>query len=134
MSYNDFDLFKNAKVSNALTRRGDIYLETDKGVFILSPYGDCCAHCYVEAVEGTEALQGATILRVEDLQVPQPPQSNDCYDILEAWGHRIVTDKGICTIEMRVSHNGYYGGWMEVDRIDSIPKDAKPLEDKTGGL
>lgn len=52
-------------------------------------------------------MNDCVVRDVEDLTLPQPS-----FD--KVWGHRILTSKGICTIEMRVDHNGYYSGWLNV--------------------
>jgi hypothetical protein len=81
----------------------------------LEPYGDCCANCFICNVDGAEALSGASIIEVEDLDLPLTDDDvNDDYTTTDVWGHRLKTDKGICTIEMRVIHNGYYGGSLNV--------------------
>lgn len=91
----------------------DLYLETDSGSFRLAPYGDCCAHCYIQHVSGADALApGAVVMGVEDIAGNREEPSE--YDVSDTWGHRIATTKGTCSIEMRVDHNGYYGGSLEI--------------------
>jgi hypothetical protein len=106
-----------------------IFLNMDGGGCIsLTPYGDCCANCYIQNVSGSEALVDAVITGVEDLVCEASQEEIDNADTIDAWGHRIVTDKGICTIEMRVSHNGYYGGSLDPSHSDVESQD-KVLED-----
>jgi hypothetical protein len=95
--------------------KGDVlYISTNCGVFVCTPEGDCCASCYIQHISGTDALAvGAVIASVEDITLPDVPDQ-DSYSVSDVWGHRIKTDKGYCSIEMRVDHNGYYGGWLSV--------------------
>ncbi len=112
--------------------KGDtLYISTNCGVFVCTPEGDCCASCYIQHISGTEALAvGAVIASVEDIELPDVPDDERSDEVSHVWGHKIRTDKGWCSIEMRVDHNGYYGGWLSVSEQDvgtEIP-DA-PLED-----
>jgi hypothetical protein len=93
--------------------RSEIVLNLrDNTSVILSPYGDCCANCYINHIDNALALFSSTVLKVEDLELTS--EGDDDYgNVTESWGHRIITDKGICTIDMRVEHNGYYGGSLE---------------------
>jgi hypothetical protein len=109
---------------------GSIHLNLADGNRIaLEPYGDCCANCYVQHVDGADALMDATIKNIQDLDIPVPSDEEDEYSTVEAWGHRIITDKGVCTIEMRVVHNGYYGGSLNDRLIKDCHSQAKLLED-----
>ena len=113
----------------SVTYDGDsLYFETNCGTYRATPYGDCCANCYIQHISGSEALvKGAVIASVEDISLPDVPEE-DCCDVSEVWGHKIRTDKGWCTIEMRVDHNGYYGGSLSVDLQDTCPE-VPALED-----
>lgn len=117
-----------AKMVAAWEHGGDLFFVTDKGTFQGTPYGDCCASCYVQHISGAEALaEGAEVLEVEDIELPAV---EDPVEVSDVWGHKLKTTKGYCTIEMRVDHNGYYGGSLDWSACDGgIPKDAKPLED-----
>lgn len=100
---------------------GNIYLETDDGTYKLQPVGECCAVCYIEHVSGSDAMSpGAVIWEVEDIESPVPIiDADDSYgDVIEAWGHLFKTSKGYCSLEMRLQHNGYYGGSLEVRKVD----------------
>lgn len=109
-----------------------IYLICSRGrapdrIVVLEPYGDCCAHTYVEHVDCAEALVNAIVTDVQDLE--QSSNESD-YEVIDTWGHRIHTDKGICTLDMRTSHNGYYGGHLNVSERDTaVPANAQVLVD-----
>lgn len=104
-----------------------LFFLTDRGVFQGTPYGDCCANCYVQHVSGTDALAaGAVVHSVEDIELPPVPDDEKSDEVSEVWGHRITTSMGVCSIEMRVDHNGYYGGSLE---FGPGPWPGKPHED-----
>lgn len=85
----------------------------------LIPWGDCCSHCYIQDVDGASGLPGATIKSVEDLNMaPSDAEHDGTHEVLDAWGYRIQTTNGTCTIGMRLSHNGYYGGSLELSDVD----------------
>jgi len=104
---------------------GDLYVETDVGKYRLTPYGDCCANCFIQHLSGSDALApGAVVASVEDIE-SRSVKNEDC-DVIDEWGHRVTTDKGVCSIEMRVEHNGYYGGSLDIERFagDTLPGEA----------
>jgi hypothetical protein len=121
VNYGGIEMLVGAKMVLATELAGDLYFLTDRGLYVGRPYGDCCASCYVQHIEGTWALaKGATIASVEGIELPPVPQEEQ-NDVSDVWGHRITTDKGVCTIEMRVDHNGYYGGSLNFDGNQSWP-------------
>lgn len=72
--------------------------------------GDCCSHTWIENVENVEALIGAAVLSVRNIDMPEaPPRDND-YDVIAYYGCGIATAKGECILDYRNSSNGYYGG------------------------
>ena len=79
----------------------------------LVPYGDCCSSCFIEDVDNIDALQDAKVTGVEELEV-NSTGSRGAGEVTDTWGYRLHTDKGICTIGMRLEHNGYYGGRLLV--------------------
>jgi hypothetical protein len=109
------EMLVGARVLVAMMRDGSLYFATERGIYRASPEGDCCANCYVQHVSGTDALApGAIIAAVEDIVLPPVAEEERTDEVSFVWGHRITTDKGICSIEMRVDHNGYYGGNLSV--------------------
>ncbi len=100
--------------------------------FKLTPKGDCCAHCYIQHVSGSEALENAEIYEVESIDstpAMQAEDRDDSCDVSESWGYRFKTSRGYATIEMRVDHNGYYGGSLYCNPCSKIPENAKRLDD-----
>lgn len=102
------------QVLNAYGNSDGLILETNDGYFELNPYGDCCSHCYIQHVDGSEALKDAVILEIENISLPDVLNPSDVSDV---WGYRFHTTKGIFTIEMRLDHNGFYGGELEVNKF-----------------
>lgn len=125
----DFEILRGKCVINARYDGDSIHLNLLGNKYIsLVPYGDCCSHCFIQNVSGSEALVDAAILSVEDLECVASEQEENEHEAVNAWGHRIVTNKGICSIEMRVYHNGYYGGSLDPSMHDG-QSNAKVLED-----
>jgi hypothetical protein len=117
------------RINEVLFHEGDLWFSTPDGFIKAEPEGDCCASCYVQHIDGADALQGATVAEVESIELPPVPDSEQC-DVSDVWGHKIRTDKGHCTIEMRVDHNGYYGGELVFYAVDHAPPEAaKRLDD-----
>lgn len=136
----DIDSLAGLEVQSAhINEENDlIQLNTNRGTLYLSWVGDCCAQCFLAHVSGTQFLIDATILSAEHSEWVDTSDSNreEGY-VIESMGTTIKTSKGTVTFESRVSHNGYYGGWI---RISDIPLDQyddkiedfsalRPLED-----
>jgi hypothetical protein len=106
--------------------KGDLYFNLSSGECIkLTPEGDCCASCYIQHISGTDALKNkgsnwlVKIASVEDIESePSQEELDEYHEQLDCWGHRITTNLGVCSIEMRCSHNGYYCGWLGVTRLN----------------
>lgn len=96
------------------TTAGDVIARTD---------GDCCSNSWVEHVELPAMGFPAVVLKVADLELPQPTKQEDEYEVVAVYGYKITTDKGDITIDFRNSSNGYYGGNL-----------AWPGEDFYGGV
>lgn len=101
---------------------GKIKLAVSQGVgrvsksVLLVPYGDCCSSCFIEDVDNIDALQDAKVTGVEELEINS--RRNAEFEVTDTWGYRLHTDKGICTIGMRLEHNGYYGGRLLVKGLE----------------
>lgn len=122
-----FDL-PSKHIKQAYKCDGELILELDNKIMLLQPVGECCANCYVQSVCFSEALIDATVFAVEELNVKKP-KDDDFGNTIDCWGYRIVTNKGICNIEMRVSHSGSYSGSLDIHYIDNIPDNATKLVD-----
>lgn len=87
------------------------HLECEEANFILDGEGDCCASCWIENIDGL-IVPGAKIVDVT-CGGWSTIKDSDC-DVEESGFYVIKTDKGDIQVDMRLSHNGYYGGWLEV--------------------
>jgi len=86
---------------------------------ILRARGDCCALCWWADVVGAEDLIGGMFLEMEEIDwVDSESRSmaiEDEYgEYNDVYGIALRTDKGICRVAFRASHNGYYGGYWEI--------------------
>lgn len=79
---------------------------------IASTDGDCCSHSWIESVELPVLGFPFTILSINDLDLPSPPDSEHDHECLQVYGAKLTTDKGDMIIDYRNESNGYYGGWM----------------------
>lgn len=115
-----------------------VVLKTDSETIYLTWNGDCCAHCFLANMSGSENLINAEILEVTDAEWADISRKED-YEVIESMGTNMKTSKGHVSFETRVVHNGYYGGWITVntkapvdeyscERGDDLTK-LKPLVD-----
>lgn len=124
----DIDSLVGRKILHAKIndQRDLVILDTDKGPLFLSWVGDCCAHCYLENISGSENLKDATILSAENAEWKDVTKNEEDYEVIESMGTNIKTTKGYITFESRVSHNGFYGGRIEVSDIEPINAYSSP--------
>lgn len=135
LNYNNMNELVGCKILKAFidkNRDGTVYLQTEGGPIRLEPEGDCCARAFLNGVTLANALVDAEVTSIENLETTQAGrEAEDVYDhdVVDIWGHRIHTTKGTCTFDMRTHHNGYYSGWLNVNRVQSIPAGLPELED-----
>ena len=92
---------------------------------------DCCNTVWFNHVNGVETvlgegnlfdiLRGAMVTAVEDKGWTEDRE--DGYDVIQDGFWTISTDRGYIDLEVRNSHNGYYGGsvvYDEESKIDAI--------------
>jgi hypothetical protein len=76
--------------------------------------GDCCSHTWIEDVELPALGFPATVLAVEDIDLPKEMQvktkTGHDEEEMAYYGCKITTDRGDLVIAYRNSSNGYYGG------------------------
>lgn len=106
-----------------------VFLETDKGPLHLTWVGDCCAHCFLANITGSDALVGAQILAVENSEWKDLEKSEEYGDTVESMGTKIRTLKGYVDFESRVSHNGYYGGWIQISDLSPLDQYSNTVDD-----
>jgi hypothetical protein len=92
---------------------------------------DCCNTVWFNHVNGVETvlgegnlfdiLRGAMVTGVEDKGWTE--DRADGYDVIQDAFWTIKTDRGYIDLEVRNSHNGYYGGSVKYDeesKVDAI--------------
>lgn len=95
------------------------YIKDGKtGTISLECKGDCCAYAWIEDVTGLENLIDATILNVEAKYLSGERDSDS--DVSDSGFYTFHTSKGYFDIELRVSHNGYYGGHINVEVKEDV--------------
>jgi hypothetical protein len=80
---------------------------------------DCCNSVWFNHISGLGAvgdgnvfdiLRGAEVLAVEDKGWGENRSDEEGYEVIQDGFWTIRTDRGYIDIEVRNSHNGYYGG------------------------
>ena len=82
---------------------------SDGSGVVVKADGDCCSDTWIESVEMPTEIP-ATVLSVENIDLPGSCVSHPEYDCLQVYGLKVVTDKGTMIVDYRNSSNGYYGG------------------------
>ena len=107
-----------------------VVLRTTAGDLFLKWNGDCCAHCYLANVSGSENLVGSKILELYDQEWITEVNDEENYNVEESMGTRIKTTKGYVELESRVEHNGYYGGSIDVTTDEPMDQYCSPTYDE----
>lgn len=100
----------------------------------LVPYAECCNSVWIEHVDGSERLRG-TVAAVESVIGGESSELEEEFNVVsgeEAWAYRIITELGICTIEMRNSFDPmvHYCGELQLVKPTAPPSaNIKPLVD-----
>jgi hypothetical protein len=91
---------------------------------------DCCNTVWFNHVNGVETvlgegnlfdiLRGAMVTAVEDKGWSEDRE--DGYDVIQDGFWTIATDRGYIDLEVRNSHNGYYGGSVVYDEEAMLDK------------
>jgi hypothetical protein len=91
---------------------------------------DCCNTVWFNHVNGVETvlgegnlfdiLRGAMVTGVEDKGWTE--DRTDGYDVIQDGFWTIATDRGYIDLEVRNSHNGYYGGSVVYDEEATLDK------------
>ena len=103
---------------------------------------DCCNSVWFNHITGVDILgkgnsfdllRGALVNQVEEKGWNDNREGDEDYDVVQEAFWTIHTDRGYIDIEVRNSHNGYYGGRVEhvegTDHIPGIPDLTQIFED-----
>lgn len=93
---------------------------TDGLWFRYDTENDCCNSVWVNHVTGVniigeannsfDIIRGALVVSAEDKGWGENRDGEDGYEVVQDAFWTILTDRGYIDIEVRNSHNGYYGG------------------------
>ena len=93
---------------------------------------DCCNTVWFNHVNGVETvlgegnvfdiLRGAMVTGVESKGWTDDRTDEDGYDVIQDGFWTIATDRGYIDLEVRNSHNGYYGGSVVYDAESNMSK------------
>ena len=126
-------LIKEASIND---NKNTIRLNTDEGILFLQTQSHCCNSVWFESVVNPEFLIG-TVLSLSLGDSTRERDNEDC-DVLDIAFLRINTTSGTAVIEVRNSHNGYYGGeviitskpntYWNYQQTDSWTDTFKPIQ------
>ena len=98
---------------------------------------DCCNSVWFNHVTGVnilgegnsfDLLRGVEVLAVESKGWGDDRSDEDGYDVVQDAFWTIRTDRGYIDLEVRNSHNGYYGGSVSYSgRDDGMPDDLAQI-------
>ena len=100
---------------------------------------DCCNSVWFNHINGLDILgegnsfdilRGAVVLEVEDKGWGENRDGEAGYDVVQDGFWTLRTDRGYIDIEVRNSHNGYYGGNVSYNE-DSDLSDVEDLHPVT---
>ncbi|PEU16815.1 MULTISPECIES: hypothetical protein [unclassified Bacillus (in: firmicutes)] len=86
---------------------------TNEGVINWETEGGYSNYVWFEHLDDLDALIGGTVIEVDGDRYGEWKDISDedeHGEVLEQAFLKIKTNKGVCTIEVRNSHNGFYGG------------------------
>lgn len=89
----------------------------DGCTFVYRAYGDCCSETWFADITGVSALIGGTVASADFVDMDGTYNVDDGrgrQDYDQAYGVKIMTDRGHADIIYRNSSNGYYGGDIEL--------------------
>ena len=108
-----------------------VFRDINQRYYCFRTENDCCNQVWFNHVNGVETvlgegnlfdvLRGAMVTAVEDKGWTEDRE--DGYDVIQDAFWTIKTDRGYIDLEVRNSHNGYYGGSVKYDeesKIDAI--------------
>ena len=101
-----------------------IFRDTNGKYYGYKTSGDCCNSVWVNHMSGVhlvaakdnsfDMLRGALVVSSEERGWTDAESTDaDSWDVIEDGFWCITTDRGYIDIEVRNSHNGYYGGRIE---------------------
>lgn len=109
---------------------------TDGKFYRYDTSNDCCNSVWVNHITGVnilgdgdsfDILRGALVTGAEDKGWSENRDDEEGYEVVQDGFWTIRTDRGYIDIEVRNSHNGYYGGSFNLNEEDN-PDNIDGLE------
>ena len=104
-----------------------VFRTTEGKYFFYQTRVECCNTVWVTHIAGVGAvrgngnsfdlLRGALVTGGEDKEWTENRDGEDPYEVIQDGFYTLHTDRGYVDIEVRNSHNGYYGGDFEEAEI-----------------
>lgn len=86
--------------------------------------GYCCADAWIEAIDDL-GFKGPLLEFGHDPDKQDSSTENADFDVLDINFYCAKTERGRLLIELRTSHNGYYGGYLTPREVMEIGEDWK---------
>ena len=131
-----FDLTKSALDQLVGKRVVRIEMDADKTHIIFITHcckiayeacTQCCDESWFNHLSGVNVLIGNLVSGVEEIQKVEHPPTRQYVDWV--YGYRITTPKGVATLELRNSSNGFYDGSVRVCNPSEIKVSLPVTED-----
>ena len=90
-----------------------VVFETTGGDFAYVTVPDCCNQVWFEHLSLSPKLFGSYLMGVEAKDWVDISNEPDSYEVLEQSFWTLTTSNGYIDLEVRNSHNGYYGGSID---------------------
>lgn len=94
-------------------------------VAVFEGEADCCSETWFADIVAPDALLGRVVTGARSIDLPEhltqdfgkdgKPRTRQEVD--QVYGWEIRTSGGVCTIAVRNSSNGYYGGWVRGGKL-----------------
>ena len=130
-----FNILRGERINGLLIGNDSwtLVIRTTGGKFFrFDTENDCCNSVWFNHINGVDILgegnsfdliRGALVTGVEDKGWGENRSDEDGYEVVQDGFWTIRTDRGYIDIEVRNSHNGYYGGsvsFIEETDLDKI--------------
>ena len=130
----EFDVLVGKRINGLFIGDDDwalVFRDINERYYCFRTENDCCNQVWFNHINGVstvlgegnlfDVLRGAMVTGVEDKGWTEDRE--DGYDVIQDGFWTIATDRGYIDLEVRNSHNGYYGGSVKYDeesKIDTI--------------
>ena len=129
-----FDVLRGHRINGVFTgnSKESLVFRTISGkYFRFNTSGDCCNSVWFNHISGVtilgngnsfDVLRGALVTGTQAKGWNDNRTSESDYDVVQEGFWTIQTDRGFIDIEVRNSHNGYYGGDVAYDEDPNLDR------------